>query len=131
MTPPNTPWAYNDNVSDERGRLNEPLGRRGSGGEPPDGVNRLVRLEEWARLSDSRFGRIEDKLDDILRVTDKLPTRAEMIGYAVGAFAVAAAIVGIIVAAMAWLETRAGRLDAQASVAPPAAISQLAPVKSR
>ena len=69
-------------------------------------------------MSDARFGRIEDKLDEVLRVMGKLPSRAEMIGYGAAAFALAVAIVAVIVGAMGWLETRAARLEAPTTSAP-------------
>lgn len=87
-----------------------PLKPTGGDGTSGGMETRVTRLEEWAKVSDERLGRIETKIDGVALTLGKLPSRAEAIGYAVGGIAVAAAIVAIIVGAMGWLETRAARL---------------------
>jgi hypothetical protein len=85
----------------------EPLGG-GSGGTMD---TRLTRLEEWAKLSEERAKRMEDKLDDLLQLVAAQPSR---IDYFVG-LGVVFAIVALIFAGMAWLDGRqANRMTQQA-----------------
>lgn len=69
---------------------------------------RITRLEEWSRLSEDRFGRIEDKLDRVLERLGTMPTRADLTtwtltGVAI-AFAVVALIVGGVVGGLDWIK---------------------------
>jgi len=108
-----------------------PLETEGGGGDSTGMDQRVTRLEEWAKLSGERFTRIEDKLDKILTELGRLPTREAVLGYAIGGFALAAAVIGIIIGAMGWLETRASRVDTSAPAAAPMIIQLPAPATQR
>ena len=75
---------------------------------------RVTRIEEWAKVSDQRLGRIEAKLD-------VLPTKTDMLGMFLAVFVV----LGLVLAGLGWLETRAARI--QAAPSPPIIIQMPTP----
>ena len=83
----------------------------GGGGIYDDMEQRVIRIEEWAKLSDQRMGRLETKLD-------ALPTKGDMLAMFLAVFAA----MGLVLAGLGWLETRASRVPAPLTAAPPAII---------
>ena len=81
-------------------------------------VERVVRLEEWAKLSEARMSRMEDKLDQIIRRLAAIPTRIDLLG----AFVAALAVLSIVFAGLGWLETRAARTTPASAPVPPIVI---------
>lgn len=84
--------------------------RQGGGGPPDDRNPRLDYLE-------ARVDRVEGKLDTIIERLGAIATKADMRTYLLTGIALFLAIVGILVAAIGWLETRAARIEPAA--APP------------
>jgi hypothetical protein len=84
-----------------------PEPRGGGGGDSID--TRITRLEEWAKLSEERAKRMEDKLDALLRLVSAQPSRVD---YYIG-LAVVFAIVAVIFAGMSWLDGRQASRMAQ------------------
>ena len=85
---------------------------------PPVPVERVVRLEEWAKISEARMTRMEDKLDQIIRRLAATPTRIDLLG----AFVAALAVLSIVFAGLGWLETRAARIQPAPAPAAPIVI---------
>lgn len=81
----------------------KPLETGGGGGDSNDMDQRVTRLEEWAKLSGERMGRVEDKLDTIIGKLGALPSRTDLIVYALTGLGVSLAVVGAIVGALAVL----------------------------
>jgi hypothetical protein len=100
----------------------------GDGGGTSDGMDqRVTRLEEWAKLSDQRMGRVEDKLDGL--GTTLADMRAHMLTrgdiaderrqQTATAWAIAGVIVGLVSAVIAWTQLRqAERPTSPANPAP-------------
>jgi hypothetical protein len=74
---------------------------------------RVTRLEEQFKLSDDRMGRVETKLDMVVAGLSKIPSRIDLVGYVIAVLTIFLAVVGILLAGMGWLETRASRVDAK------------------
>lgn len=86
--------------------------RKGSGGGNSGGMDqRLTRLEEWAKISEERAGRVEGKIDGIVARISSLPSKGELIGYAIATAALLVAVVTGMVSGLGWLETRASRMQ--------------------
>lgn len=81
-----------------------PLENDGGGGDSTGMDQRVTRLEEWAKLSDQRMGRVEEKLDTIIGKLGSLPSRTDLIVYALTGLGVSIAVVGAIVGALAVLK---------------------------
>lgn len=77
-----------------------------------------ARLEEWAKVSDQRMARIEDKLDQLSKNVGTLPSRTDLLtGYGI-----VVAIIALVFAGMSWLDGRQAARAVQ-YVAPPTAVS--------
>lgn len=82
----------------------EPLEKGGGGGDSTGMEQRVTRLEEWAKLSGERMGRVEDKLDTIIGRLGALPSRTDLIVYALTGLGVSLAVVAAIVGGLAVLK---------------------------
>ena len=84
------------------------LDHGGGSGQNPPMESRVTRLEEWAKQSDQRMGRIEGKLDRIGDLLSGLPTRRDLnasivSGIAIG-LTVLALVVGGIIGGLSWVK---------------------------
>ena len=81
-------------------------------------MERVVRLEEWAKVSEACMSRMEDKLDRIIQRLAATPTRTDL----VAGLAVVFSLLGIVFAGLGWLETRAARITPAPASVPPIVI---------
>lgn len=103
--------------------LSEALGRKartlrdGDGGGTSDGMDpRVTRLEEWAKLSETRSARMEDKLDTIVGQLAQLPSRSTLLNYFIGAVGIGLAILAAILGGLAYLDGRDAKREAPAPI---------------
>jgi hypothetical protein len=89
--------------TDRAERLRKP-GGGGGGGATGILEGRVTHLEQ-------RMGLVDTKLDTIIERLGKIPERSDMRGYLLLALALFVAIAALLIGAMGWLETRAGRVQ--------------------
>lgn len=112
--------GYGDNVVG-RGRFpNSPAGGGGEGGDFELSA-RIIRLEENFKSILERSGRVEDKLDRISERLGGLPGKVDLLTFA----AAMIALMGLLLAGLGWLETRASRISAPDTRAAPPIVIQL------
>ena len=82
----------------------------GGDGGSRDMQARVTRLEEWAKLSDSRSQRIEDKLDGLRETVvtgfAAMPSKADLRNIMLQAIGIMVAICGLFFTGIAWLDSR-------------------------